>query len=286
MPPDIVVVPCYNESRRLPISEFREFASNHPDWQFLFVDDGSQDTTWDVLCSLVAMAPDTFFAMRLSRNQGKAEAVRQGIIEAGRRGPRFIAYWDADLATPLETLLTFRQLLDTHPSVNMVMGARVRLLGRRIERSWWRHYLGRCFATAVSLALRIPVYDTQCGAKMIRSRPNVLEAFAHPFASSWVFDVELLSRLIRMSRDTPGSSSSSQIVEIPLDSWVDVAGSKLRLQHFVNAFWGFVRIVGRHYSSSPAKENVHPPLESSTASEHANPRLHQFIESEKCSNRR
>ena len=49
--------------------------------------------------------------------------------------PSYVGYWDADLATPLDVIPKFSGLLDTHPQLQMIMGARVQLLGRRIERS-------------------------------------------------------------------------------------------------------------------------------------------------------
>ena len=58
-----------------------------------------------------------------------------------------------------------------------------------------RHYVGRLFATASSLILDMTVYDTQCGAKVLRAGPALRAALATPFHSRWAFDVELLGRL-------------------------------------------------------------------------------------------
>ena len=84
-----------------------------------------------------------------------------------------------------------------------------------------RHYLGRVFATASSIVLGLDVYDTQCGAKVFRAGPSLAAAVAEPFASRWVFDVELLSRLHRGSGGVTGLPASA-FLEVPLNEWHDV----------------------------------------------------------------
>src|SRR2546426_1232347 len=126
----LIVVPCYNEQARLPTAEFRRFVIAHPEVGFLFVNDGSTDGTEAVLDTLCRTAPSSLRSITLGRNGGKAEAVRRGVLEALRVPDiRFVGFWDADLATPLEAICTFVQIHNDHPNLVLVMGARVQLLG-------------------------------------------------------------------------------------------------------------------------------------------------------------
>jgi dolichyl-phosphate beta-glucosyltransferase len=238
----IIVIPCYNEAARLPAHRFKAFACARHAIQFLFVDDGSSDGTWPVLEGFHREAPQRFAACRLAVNVGKAEAVRQGVLHAFEAGPDYVGYWDADLATPLEAITAFCELLDTRLDLEMVFGARVRLLGRTIERSALRHYLGRCFATAASLTLGLRIYDTQCGAKLFRTSPVVQALFQHPFATRWLGDIEILARLIQARRGTDLPQAEDIVYEFPLPEWREVAGSKVKARDFVKGLCGLARI--------------------------------------------
>ncbi len=238
-----VVIPCYNEAQRLPADAIRTYLRAHPSISFVLVNDGSRDDTADVLGGLAAELLGQTTVVSLEKNQGKAEAVRQGVLAALKQSPQYVGYWDADLATPLEEIDRFRKILLERPELLLAMGSRVRLLGRRIERSAARHYLGRVFATCASLALAMPVYDTQCGAKLFRVTPETHAIFDDPFRSRWIFDVELLSRLRRECR---GADLVERICEVPLESWRDVRGSKLRPWHALSAAWQLLGIwIGR-----------------------------------------
>src|SRR5688572_30600026 len=128
-----IVVPCYNEAQRLDLRAFIDYAARH-DEAFLFVNDGSTDGTRDVLDDLCAANREAFSALHMPANRGKAEAVRLGMLQAFASGSKFVGYWDADLATPLAAIGEFRSHLGRHPLVEMVLGARVQLLGRTIDR--------------------------------------------------------------------------------------------------------------------------------------------------------
>jgi dolichyl-phosphate beta-glucosyltransferase len=237
----ILVVPCYNEARRLQGDLFLEFVRSHPAVGLLFVDDGSNDGTASVHGRLVAAAPGSIAGLRLERNQGKAEAVRQGILEALRSSPRLVGFWDADLATPLDTVDDFLTLAEKRPDIEIILGSRVLLMGRDIRRKASRHYLGRIFATAASLALGIPVYDTQCGAKVFRATGSIAQVFARPFRSTWIFDVEVLGRYLDVP-DEGGRPRRSRIYELTVPVWHDVPGSKLRPSDFVRSLFELVAI--------------------------------------------
>src|SRR5204862_482251 len=79
------------------------------------------------------------------------------------RGAEVVGYVDADLSTPVAEVARLLDEMEQR-GVAVVMGARVALLGTAIQRRALRHYLGRLFATAASIILGLPVYDTQCGA--------------------------------------------------------------------------------------------------------------------------
>jgi glycosyltransferase involved in cell wall biosynthesis len=249
LPQTIIVVPCYNEAMRFDSLAYDAFLCETADVLLLFVDDGSTDDTAQVIERLRQRHPRQICTLRISSNIGKAEAVRRGVQIALRRKPAFVGYWDADLATPLDVIPTFCELLDRKPNVTLVMGSRVALLGRQIKRRGLRHFLGRAFATAASVVLRLPVYDTQCGAKLFRVTPEIERLFSLPFRARWIFDVELLARMITSAGQTSGTPPAvEQIYEYPLHRWQDVAASRLKRKDFVLAardlatiYWRYMR---------------------------------------------
>lgn len=230
----ITVVPCFNEEKRLDGDGLLALTSK-PGHDVLFVNDGSRDGTLGVLQALAARSNGRVKVLDLLKNGGKAEAVRAGLQEALRLGAKKVGYFDADLATPADEMLRLYTLLD-RPGVQLAMASRVALLGRNIDRTPMRHYLGRIFASAASLALAMRVYDTQCGAKALRATPTLEAALERPFTTKWVFDVELFMRLMK------AGVSESAFVEMPLAAWVDVKGSKLSGKAMAGAAMDLARL--------------------------------------------
>jgi dolichyl-phosphate beta-glucosyltransferase len=244
--PCTIVIPCYNEESRFPMAVFRTFADENPTVRFLLVNDGSRDNTLAVLERARQGLEQQVEVLNQPVNGGKGEAVRAGILAALQRPDcQYAGFWDADLATPLNMIPELAQVLVDRPELAMVFGARVKLLGRHVERRAVRHYLGRIFATAVSVALRLPIYDTQCGAKIFRVTAETPALFAQPFGTRWVFDVEILARFIRQRRYDMASVQAS-IYEYPLPEWRDVAGSRVKPGDFFKAFFDVLKIYLRY----------------------------------------
>ena len=240
--PCLLVVPCYNEAQRFHADSFSSFLGQSERINFLFVNDGSSDGTLARLQQFCAAHAGRATVLDLQPNGGKGEAVRRGLLHALAVAPgAYTGFWDADLATPLEALPEFLDVLEREPDIDMVFGARIRLLGRHVSRNPMRHYLGRGFATAVSLSLGLPIYDTQCGAKIFRPVPLLHRVLAESFESRWIFDVEILARCLAAWKPQ-GLRPENKVYELPLQTWVDVAGSKLKPKDFLRSFADLVKI--------------------------------------------
>jgi glycosyltransferase involved in cell wall biosynthesis len=258
-PEVVLVVPCYNEAARLDAVAFVRFLTTHPGVQLVLVDDGSVDGTGEILGRIRAAARASVTTLWQPSNRGKGEAVRAGMLAALALRPRAIGFFDADLSTPLQAVDDFLAVLRTHPGIELVLGSRVMLMGRDIRRRPWRHYLGRVFATAVSHALDLPVYDTQCGAKMLRVNAATASLFAQPFRSRWVFDVELIARYLRLPAAPGEPSRRDRIYELALSAWHDRPGSKLRWFDFPRAVVDLGRVWRERVAHVPAETFRHLP---------------------------
>jgi dolichyl-phosphate beta-glucosyltransferase len=219
-----VVVPCFNEAARIELGRFEELLA--AGLHLIFVDDGSKDQTRALLDDFAARHSKNVTALSLEKNSGKAEAVRRGLLAALDAGASIVGYLDADLSTPPSEMIRIIVALEGH---DVAMGSRLKILGSQIDRKLSRHLLGRVFATFASMALDLPVYDTQCGAKVFRDTPALRAALIEPFTSRWAFDVELLARLLAHG------IAPERLVEVPLAQWADVGGSKLKLSSAARA---------------------------------------------------
>ncbi len=222
----VFIIPFFNEAQRMVSADYQQIFIQVTKVDFVLVDDGSTDKTFEMLENL-ALEFGHVSTIRLAANSGKAEAIRHAVLSIKLQYD-YIGYLDADLSTPVSEMLKILKFAKDHPQQKIVMGSRIKLLGNQVERSAIRHYGGRIFATLVSkLILKIPVYDTQCGAKVFRK--DIAPLFEKPFLTRWLFDVELLLRLQDQSADL-----EEVVREFPLMVWRDKGNTKIRLSEFLN----------------------------------------------------
>jgi len=238
-----IVIPCFNEEKRLKKEKFLEFLKKNARFNFLFVNDGSNDRTGELLEGLKKENTDQIIIINKEKNEGKAEAVRSGIrFIIKNRKTDIAGFCDADLSISLQELARMSDIFTSKETMQAVFGSRIKKLGSHIERYALRHYMGRTFATVASLMLKLPVYDTQCGIKLFRNE-LARSIFEEKFISRWMFDVELFFRIIK----TYGLNRTKEIVyEHPLEEWIEKKGSKICFSYFLKIPFELIQIY-RHY---------------------------------------
>jgi dolichyl-phosphate beta-glucosyltransferase len=163
------VIPAYNEGRRLPVylpSLCKTLAAFSLPWNVTIIDDGSQEDDSRKMQECARMCGPQVGFRRLEFNAGKGAAVYAGWDAAG--DPEWLGLLDADGSIPPHEVLRLLSLLQVPNAPDALFASRCKILGRTIKRSWIRHVCGRLFATLVATATGIPVYDSQCGFKLIR----------------------------------------------------------------------------------------------------------------------
>ena len=184
-----LVIPAYNEEKRLPVSLARI-----ADWlgsrspaspaEVIIVDDGSSDRTAAVAEKTAAGLGLPFRVIRLPRNLGKGAAVRAGVLEA--RG-NHVLVTDADLSTPIEEV--DKLLAAGAPVAIGSRGVDATLVKQR--QSLFRVASGKLFNGLVQLLVVSGIRDTQCGFKLFRA-DAAQEVFTRATVDRFAFDVEAL----------------------------------------------------------------------------------------------
>lgn len=248
-----IIVPAYNEARRISpmldeamvyLQARRDRMGPHFTYEVIVVDDGSRDTTREIVISFVRRYG--FDAVRLLKqpaNFGKGAAVKAGMLCA--RGCN-ILFADADGATVISDVESLEKALDAAAVLppgaqaaarcgkrGMAVGSRAHLQRQAENRRHpLRNFLMYGFHSLVMLVVGGSIHDTQCGFKlMTRSTAQVL--FANTRLQRWCFDVELIFLAQRLH---------VPVCEIPID-WTEVPGSKLKITSIVHMAWELLALL-------------------------------------------
>ncbi len=208
-----VIIPAWNEERRLPASLQRvaAFVAGQPyPVEIVVVDDGSHDATPAIVEQFARQYP----FVRLIRNPhgGKGMAVKTGVAQAEGR---YLVISDTDLSVPIEELPKF--LPPALDSYDLAIASREAQGARRINEPYYRHLMGRVYNLLVRLVAVPGIQDTQCGFKAFR-REVARELFPYQTIEGWGFDVEILFIAQRFGY---------RVVEVPV-TWYYGSESKVR----------------------------------------------------------
>ena len=209
-----IVVPVFNEERRLPPSLERlngqaddaASAANLELKEVLVVDDGSTDGTGAILEAYEGL-PGRFRFIRSERdNRGKGAAVRDGMLAVDAD---LVLMTDVDLSTPLDDLPMLAAALAA--GADVAIGSRgLRESQVLVHQPAHRELMGKTFNLLVRLVTRLPWRDTQCGFKLFRLA-TTRRLFELQRVDGFAFDVELLVLARRLGL---------QVREVPVH-WVN-----------------------------------------------------------------
>jgi dolichyl-phosphate beta-glucosyltransferase len=224
----LLLIPCYNEAARLP--GFLEQIAATPltsaaQVDVVLLDDGSRsDEAHEMQAAADRLGPAfvakglTLKMHRFDQNQGKGGVLRFGLREWSP-GYTYAGFLDADGSTQFADWLRLVERLAGDAQLDAAIGSRMKMLGYVVERHFKRFLSGRIFATLLSEMFQIPVYDSQCGAKVFRSSALTPALLGAADNSRWLFDTQLVLFLYH---------SGHKIIEVPVN-WIDCAGSKVSL---------------------------------------------------------
>ena len=237
-----VVIPCYNEEKRLLSKTFLNFVDSNLGYHLCFVNDGSTDNTLNVLNTLSKDREANISVFNCEKNGGKGEAVRQGVLHLAK-DPQldYIGYLDADLSTDFKDFDDLVKTIETS-KFKIVSGSRMSRMGAHITKESARKIISKTINLIIRSILKMPFNDTQCGAK-IMDKDIVKHMFKTPFITRWLFDVEIF---IRMRKHYGKKEAISYICEKPLKRWIHADGSKLSMKDSIKII-GQLGQIAWHY---------------------------------------
>ena len=247
-----VVIPCYNEAERLLSTEFTDFVDRNSGYRLCFVNDGSKDTTLEVLHNLQKGREDFITVYDCEQNGGKAEAVRLGMLHmAQQEDLDYIGFLDADLSTDLAD---FDALVSTieDSEFKIVSGSRISRMGANITKESARKIISLTINLIIRNILSMNFKDTQCGAKIFH-KDVINLAFDKKFITKWLFDVEIF---MRMRRHFGLDTARAMMCEKPLKRWIHADGSKLSMKDSIKIIGQLGQIAWSYRAKKKVSVNV------------------------------
>lgn len=233
-----IIIPVFNEEARIlnTLQSLESFSLNIFDESIevtvYIVDDGSTDTTLEVLTTFLASSRLNISLIKLELNQGKGAAIRNGILRSSEADYYYIA--DADLSASWDLIPKFMEEM-RKTNCNAVIGSRA-VVGSMVATKWYRKLAGRVAATFVRIGLGLEYRDTQCGYKLFDHKCK--QAYELSVVNDWAIDFEILFLLKRLHL---------AVRELGI-KWDHMNGGKVKAFDYVISFWRIWQIRFRKYT--------------------------------------
>jgi glycosyltransferase involved in cell wall biosynthesis len=232
-----VIIPCFNEANRFLKSDYLEFINAFSNFKILFVNDGSTDKTLEILEEF-SNSNGRISYISFEKNQGKSEAVRLGMQEAFKNKTNYYAFLDADLAIPFEEFLRLYEITTSNTDLEFTFLSKIKRVGADVNQKYKRFLIGRILATMTRFSLKLPIYDTQCGCKLMKSDIAHL-VFKEKFISAWLFDIEIFWRIINLKSR---KYFKEHTLEVPLNKLIERGPSSISFKAFFKLPYEFYKI--------------------------------------------
>lgn len=227
-----VIVPCYNEARRLPhtLLDIDKHLSHATfPYEILVVDNNSKDATLEIAKRFAQFIKN--LRVIECRRQGKGAAVQKGMLEA--KG-KIRLFTDADNSTSIEHFFLMEHYFPSKTDI----GHDVVIASRDIEgarlvppQPWYKRQLGNIGNLIIQVLLLPGIPDTQCGFKAFTEKAT-LDIFPKITIIGWGFDVEAL---------VIAKKHGYRIKEVPV-TWIDDTRSKVKLSGYITTLLEVCRI--------------------------------------------
>jgi dolichyl-phosphate beta-glucosyltransferase len=215
-----VIIPAYNEAERLPttlIDIDKHLREADFDYEILVVNDGSTDSTADVVRKFQSVVKGLDLIGEEETNRGKGYRVRQGMLEA--KG-KFRLFTDADNSTSIDHFFKMIPHLEgaEGKKYDIVIGSRD-IKGSKLipPQPWYRRILGNIGNLIIQTVLLPGIWDTQCGFKCF-SEESAEKIFPLMKINRWAIDIEALAL---------GKKMGYKIKEVPI-TWVNDTRSRVK----------------------------------------------------------
>tara|TARA_B100000787_G_scaffold9806_1_gene7480 strand:- start:1744 stop:2970 length:1227 start_codon:yes stop_codon:yes gene_type:complete len=244
-----VVIPCYNEEKRLASKAFINFITKNSGYRLCFVNDGSTDRTAEILINLRKGREDYITVYTSKKNAGKAEAVRKGMLHMAKQlDLDYIGFLDADLSTGLNDFDHLVSVIE-NSKYKVVSGSRITRMGAKIKKESSRRFISLSINFLIRKILSLDFKDTQCGAKIFH-KDVIQVSFGDKFITKWIFDVEIFRRI---TLHFGLNKAKKLFYEQPLKRWIHASGSKLSTKDSIKIISQLFKVAW-HYRSRKIKK--------------------------------